>query len=85
MVFLEAKSPEKQLHANVLYILVLGRKGLIKLTSWHLLAQSQQWKQSVKSSTSAIVVFVVKGYLCYKIITSQNVSSEAQIKKFFIS
>ena len=85
MVFLGAKSPEKQLHANVLYILVLGRKGLIKLPSWHLLAQSQQWKQSVKSNTSVIVVFVVKGYLCYKMITSQNVSSEAQIKNFFIS
>ena len=27
----------------------------------------------------------VKGYLCYKTITSQNVSSEAQIKNFFIS
>ena len=26
-----------------------------------------------------------KGYLCYKTITSQNVSSEAQIKNFFIS
>ena len=25
-----------------------------------------------------------KGYLCYKMITSQNVSSEAQIKNFFI-
>ena len=28
---------------------------------------------------------VLKGYLCYKTITSQNVSSEAQIKNFFIS
>ena len=27
----------------------------------------------------------LKGYLCYKTITSQNVSSEAQIKNFFIS
>ena len=27
----------------------------------------------------------VKGYLCYKTITSQNVSSEAQIRNFFIS
>ena len=26
-----------------------------------------------------------KGYLCYKTITSQNVSSEAQVKNFFIS
>ena len=28
---------------------------------------------------------IFKGYLCYKTITSQNVSSEAQIKNFFIS
>ena len=28
---------------------------------------------------------LVKGYLCYKMLTSQNVSSEAQIKNFFIS
>ena len=27
----------------------------------------------------------VKGYLRYKMITSQNVSSEAQVKNFFIS
>ena len=27
----------------------------------------------------------VKGYLCYKTITSQNVSSEAQVKNSFIS
>ena len=27
----------------------------------------------------------LKGYLCYKTITSQNMSSEAQIKNFFIS
>ena len=26
----------------------------------------------------------VKGYLCYKTMTSQNVSSEAQVKDFFI-
>ena len=26
-----------------------------------------------------------KGYICYKMITSQNVSSEATIKNFFIS
>ena len=28
---------------------------------------------------------LVKGYLCYKTITSQNVSSEAQIQNFSIS
>ena len=27
---------------------------------------------------------LIKGYLCYRIITSQNVSCEAQIKNFFI-
>ena len=27
----------------------------------------------------------LKGYLCYKRITSQNLSSETQIKNFFIS
>ena len=27
----------------------------------------------------------VKGYLCWKTITSQNASSEAQVKNFFIS
>ena len=30
-------------------------------------------------------IFFFKGYLCYKIITSQSVSSEAQVKNFFIS
>ena len=28
---------------------------------------------------------IVKDYLCYKTITSQNVSSETQVKNFFIS
>ena len=28
---------------------------------------------------------VIKGYLRYKTVTSQNVSSEAKIKNFFIS
>ena len=28
---------------------------------------------------------LAKGYLCYKMITSQNVSSEAQVKNFFVS
>ena len=27
---------------------------------------------------------VLKGYLCYKTITSQNVPSKAQIKNFFV-
>ena len=27
---------------------------------------------------------ILKGYLRYKMITSQNVSTEAQVKKFFI-
>ena len=29
--------------------------------------------------------FQIKGYLRYKTITSENVSSEAQIKNFFIA
>ena len=29
--------------------------------------------------------YLLKDYLCYKTITSQNVPSEAQIKNFFIS
>ena len=29
------------------------------------------------------LVLALKGYLCYKMITSQNVSSKAQIKNFF--
>ena len=28
---------------------------------------------------------IVKGYLCYKAITSQHFSSEAQVQNFFIS
>ena len=33
-----------------------------------------------------IIVHVkFKGYLCYKMLTSQNVPSKAQIKNFFIS
>ena len=36
------------------------------------------------SANVAITLFI-KGYLGYKTITSQNMSSEAQIKNFFIS
>ena len=32
-----------------------------------------------------LFVFDFKGYLCYKMITSKNVPSEAQVKDFFIS
>ena len=32
-----------------------------------------------------LFVFNFKGYLCYKMITSKNVPSEAQVKNFFIS
>ena len=30
-------------------------------------------------------IFFFKCYLCYKIVTSQSVSSDAQVKNFFIS
>ena len=30
-------------------------------------------------------IFLIKGYLCYKTITSQNVRSEAQVKNCFVS
>ena len=33
---------------------------------------------------NTIINFVIKGYLCYQTITSQNVSSEAQVKNYFI-
>ena len=29
--------------------------------------------------------YQLKGYLCYKMITSQNVPSEAQVKNFLVS
>ena len=32
-----------------------------------------------------LFVFNFKGYPCYKMITSKNVPSEAQVKDFFIS
>ena len=38
-----------------------------------------------KQTSKNIVDTTFKGYLRYKTITSPNVSSEAQIKKFFIS
>ena len=31
------------------------------------------------------VINMLKGYLCYKMTTPQNVLSEAQVKNFFIS
>ena len=34
--------------------------------------------------TNNLVTCKIKGYLCYKTITSQNVSSEGQVKNFFI-
>ena len=45
---------------------------------------------SVKAKSQARVQLehsshIVKGYLCYKTITPQNVLSEAQVKDFFIS
>ena len=39
------------------------------------------WKKSFQITGP----LYLKGYLCYKMITSQNVSSKAEIKKFFIS
>ena len=42
------------------------------------ITRTLQYVTDVKSSV------LVKGYLLYKTITSQNVSSEAQIKNFFI-
>ena len=38
----------------------------------------------VGSSGSGKTNSLGKGYLCYKAITSQNVSSEAQVKNFFV-
>ena len=32
-----------------------------------------------------IIIKSVKGYLCYKTITSQNVASEAQVKNLIVS
>ena len=32
-----------------------------------------------------VYLHIIKGYLCYKTITSQYVSSEAQVKDFFVS
>ena len=33
----------------------------------------------------SVIMQNLKGYLCYKMITSQNMSSQAQIKNFLIS
>ena len=33
----------------------------------------------------SFAIYALKGYLRYKLITSKNVSSEAQVKNFFIS
>ena len=37
------------------------------------------------SGNNSLLVLNIKGYLCYKTITSQSVPSKAQIKNFFIS
>ena len=42
------------------------------------------WKIFTKRPLS-IMVNSIKGYLCYKTITPQNVLSEAQVESFFIS
>ena len=51
-------------------------------------AKDVKWKQrnnyTWKSSHKYRHIFV-KFYLCYKTITSQKVSSEAQVKNFFVS
>ena len=41
--------------------------------------------EEIKFEYSPLGKIFIKDYLCYKMITSQNMSSEAQIKKFFIS
>ena len=39
----------------------------------------------MKDNEGHTFCFLLKGYLCYNTITSQKVSSEAQVKTFFIS
>ena len=38
-----------------------------------------------KPKSNVFILHLPKGYLHYKMITSQNVLSEAQVKNFFIS
>ena len=55
--------------------------------SWMQLINSipLNWRNIIKNNCSSTNLLLLKGYLRYKIITSQNVSSEAQVKNFFVS
>ena len=60
--------------------------------SMQLKKHHEQWSKSClyKGKLSSLCftnfeTFQVKGYLQYKTVTSQNVSLEAQVKKFLIS
>ena len=60
------------------------------LTSWILkvgFIETQKAKYGVKETFFCQIEksLYVKGYLCHKTITSQNVPSKAQIKNIFIS
>ena len=46
---------------------------------------SNIFKVNSKDTRTISGAFIVKGYLKHKTITSQNVSSEAQVKNSFIS
>ena len=60
-------------------------KSLLSKTSRKLEYYTKVTKYGSVLSRTGTVMYKIKGYLCYKMITSQNVSSEAKVKNFFIS
>ena len=64
-------------HKDIKHLLTVVNKKLVNINDWFIANKLSLNMEKTKCS------FFLKGYLDY--ITSQNVSSEAQIKNFLIS
>ena len=60
-------------------------KQLAEVLQYTLFADKKQRQEGEKYFIFLCSYIILKGYLRYKTITSQNVTSKAQIKNFFIS
>ena len=67
---------------NLKYLMT---KKVYKQKYFSAITMNSNWKIISKNVVTFKRSDGVKVYLCYKMITSLNVSSEAQIKNFFIS
>ena len=66
-------------------ILILGFEERISFGAIWSFEAITVWSGVVKIEPGHCYYWILKGYLRYKMITSQNVPSKAQIENFFIS